>query len=116
MKLLKQECEEGNIPEPLCPPEWRPSNKIAEVRSPRQTEQYASEPVFEEQPAPQDFQKVEISHNCPECGSRIESEASRCKNCLVKLEWQFGTPKVAEEKMSEGEERPFIAVQSRSSF
>lgn len=107
MQLWKQECEEGNIPEPLCPPEWHPSNKTAEVRSPRQTEQYASERVFEEQPAPQDFQNIEVNHNCPECGARIESQASRCRNCLVKLEWQLGTPKAIERKIEIEEGRPY---------
>ena len=116
VELWKQECEEGNIPEPYCLPGWRPSNKAAKVARSQKTSQYNSAPVIEEYPS-QDFEKVEIGHRCPKCGSRIESQATRCGNCFVRLEWQFGTPQAIKRKTGFEDDDIFaIADQSRSNF
>lgn len=106
-RLWKQECEEGNIPEPYCPEPWRPESPKA-VSGEREYASPPEQPPVREPQMSQRFTETQSLHFCPNCNVEIELGAIRCSSCNTRLKWEGNRPKVAEDKS------PFIATETDS--
>lgn len=108
-RLIKQECEEGNIPKELCPPQWRPENDTAEVSVPSVSRTNQFEDSFE--PIHQDRDVSHGLYYCPQCRSELSYGATKCSSCGVSIIWNGTNPKISHEKRAKVED---LVVESHS--